>query len=116
MAFRRMYLRFTNAADDQIVVPADNFTGMTVTDADEATVSFKAVDNTSDAVHVKIKLGTCLADFKNACRVIASALAGSGKFPGAIVVADDLAATPLIPTKLKGINFDATSAISSIDE
>ena len=116
MAFRRMYLRFTNAADDQITVPSDNFTGMTITDPDESTVSFKATDNTSDAVHVKIKLGTCLADFKNACRAVASALAGSGKFPGAIVIADDLAATPLIPTKLKGINFAAAAAITSIDE
>ena len=117
MAFRRMYLRFTNAANDQIVVPSDNFTGMTVTDADEATISFKALDNTSDAVHVKVKFGTtCLADFKVACRNLAMALAGSRKYPGAVVIADDLAATPLMPSHLSGINFAAGAAITTIDE
>lgn len=117
MAFRRMYLRFTNAADDQIVVPADNFTGMTVTDDDEATISFKAVDNTSDAVHVKVKFGTsCLADFKTACQFMAAALAGSAKYPGAILIADDLNATPLMPVTLDGINFANGAAITSIDE
>ncbi len=117
MAFKRMYLRFTNAADDQIVVPSDNFTGMTVTDADEATISFKAVDNTSDAVHVKVKFGTsCLSDFKIACQHLAMALAGSRKYPGSILIADDLNATPLMPIQLDGINFAAGAAITSIDE
>jgi len=121
MAFRRMYLRFTNAAGDQIVVPSDNFTGMTVTDADEATISFKAVDNTSDAVHVKVKFATsCLADFKIACQHMAMALAGSRKYPGSIVIADDLNLTPLMPTHLDGVNWSGVpgtpTAITSIDE
>ena len=119
MAFRRMYLRFTNAADDQIVVPSDNFTGMSITGAaaDEGIISFKAVDNTSDAVHVKVKFGTsCLADFKTACQFMAAALAGSAKYPGAILIADDLNATPLMPVTLDGINFANGAAITEIDE
>lgn len=117
MAFRRMYLRFTNAADDQIVVPSDNFTGMTITDADEATISFKALDNESDAVHVKVRFGTsCLADFKTACQFMAAALAGSAKYPGAILIADDLNVTPLMPVTLDGINFANGAAITTIDE
>jgi|21_taG_2_1085346.scaffolds.fasta_scaffold04514_3 hypothetical protein len=119
MAFRRMYLRFTNAADDQIVVPSDNFTGMVVTDADEATISFKATDNTNDSVLVKTKFAaSCLADFKIACQHMAMALAGSRKYPGAIVIADDLNATPLMPTHLDGVNWDGVpgtpTAITSI--
>ena len=47
---------------------------------------------------------------------MAAALAGSAKYPGAILIADALNATPLMPVTLDGINFANGAAITSIDE
>jgi len=111
MALKRNFVTFVQAADDGHQFPSDQFLGFSVTDADEATISFKAVDGSQDNVNIKLHFDTtCAERFKNACKVMASILAGARKYSGKnIIVADDLN-----KVYFNELNLDHGAAITSI--
>ena len=118
MAYKRNHLLFVKADTDDTIAKAvayaaDRFKGVVITDSDEITASFKALDGTGDADLIKLHLETsCLEDFKNFCAMFAGALAGHSLQPGACVtVADDVN-----EQYLRGAGLSVDDAVTSITQ
>ena len=92
---KQTLLYFVKDNNEMIALPAKNFIGAECESASTLGVSFKEEDGTATPVRIILNVDTTNSSLKEACNILASALAGRSR--SLTVVSDDVNGERLYP-------------------